>query len=141
MKVLFTALVLGSAFLSIQAQAAVGEERGLPSGEDSPLFVKQIYSSPQGEVQFLEADDLSRTQSALLRLPSGKLANLKEVHGHTGCRAWMDSLKEQSLPTGCEFLFQDQNVGSFFPVQSEDMAEASLFHAVSRVTREAHVSL
>ncbi len=122
------------------AQAAIGEGRSLPSGEEHPEVIMQIYTAPQGEVQFTEKTDVMKVYMAHLRLRTGALASLKEVHGERDCKIWNNSSKTAPLPVGCEFLFRNDE-GSYFNVQSEDMKEASLFQAVKGLLKGPYVAL
>jgi hypothetical protein len=114
--------------VSIQSAAAhaVGG-RSLPAGADQISTVEKVYSTPRGEVHFVEVQG---GHSALLRNNKGNLASFKEVRGSSQCDAWLISSKSESVPGGCDFIFHDELTGGLYSVRSEEMEEGSLFQAV-----------
>lgn len=101
--------------------------RSLPAGESDPAVVQKVFSSPRGEVQFVE---LKGGHSAFLRNTKGALAGLKEVRGPSACDEWLISAKDEKLPGGCDFYFHDDLDGSLYSVRTEEMEEGSLFLTV-----------
>jgi hypothetical protein len=124
------------AMMAISAEAKEG--RYLPSGEENPAMVEKVFTSPRGEVHFLQ---ISGGHSALLRNIRGGIANLKEVNGSVACDEWFISSKAESIPSGCEFLFHDEEMGGILSVRSDELEESSLFQAVRGSIRGAIVAL
>ena len=114
------------------------EGRSLPQGENSPFVITSIYSSPQGEVQFLEND--VKGISAMLRVPSGKLCEFKNIDGPAGCEDWFLTQARAAKPNGCTLIFDEQGDCNY-RIQSDEMKEASLFQSVSRLVRSNSVAL
>lgn len=125
----------------VAMMAAIGVEakegRYLPAGENTPAVVEKVFSSPRGEVHFLQVGD---GHSALLRNAKGGIANLKEVNGAVACDEWFISAKAERIPSGCEFLFHDEEMGDLFSVRSEELDEGSLFLTVRGSIRGAIVA-
>lgn len=114
-------------------------ERSLPRGENNPKVITKIFSSPVGEVQFLEQADGGST--AFLRNAKGVLGGLHELRGPLACDEWLISKKEATLPSGCSFVFYNESSGTYERVNSEEMSEASLFEAVRGTLRGQNVAL
>ncbi len=114
------------------------EGRYLPSGESTPAVIEKVFTSPRGEVHFVQ---VAGGHSALLRSNRGLVANLREVNGQVACDEWFISSKAERIPSGCEFLFHDEEMGEILSVRSEELEEGSLFQAVRGTIRSAIVSL
>ena len=113
-----------------QAQAA---ERGLPRGEERPAVIEQLYTSPQGEVQFTK---VGSGHSGFLRDARGYLIGFLEVRGPAACEHWFLSEKTEALPGGCEFVFLDEDGGRELGVRSDEMREADIFQATRGKLRD-----
>lgn len=112
-----------------EAFAANGKSgRSLPSGEDTPLAIEKIYNSPRGELQIASATNAGR--AVLLRTNSGAVLSMRELRGPRLCDEWLISDKESNIPQGCEFVFFDEGIGTYFSVLSSEVEETSLFQAV-----------
>jgi len=135
------AIFISLSLWSGMALSAPTEGRSLPSGEENPLYVKSVYQSEQGEVQFLEEKNSNQDLTAFLRISSGGIAKLKEIHGPAYCKEWLSNSGKSSLPLGCELLFRDDIEGHYYHVQSENMREGNLFSTVSHLIREKNVAL
>lgn len=117
---------------------AFAAERSLPRGEEHPKVITKVFSSPLGEVQFVEVNGGA---SAFLRDAKGDLGGLHEVQGPKSCDAWLVSQKEEVIPTGCSFVFHNDFNGRYERVNSEEMQEASLFQLVRGTLRGKDVAL
>jgi hypothetical protein len=131
--------VLATLIYTLPVSAATTPGRSLPSGEDLPSVIERIFSSSEGEVQFVRMGLDGFT--ALFRNQKGNLMGLREIRGPGLCDEWLTSEKEEDLPRGCEFVFHDEHNAGLQVVHSEEMEEASLFQAVKGKLRGVNVAL
>lgn len=115
--------------------SATEATRSLPRGEDDPMVIDAVFSSPAGEVQFV-AKRKEVAHSAFLRDFKGSLLGLQAVEGPEHCGSWVISNKQEPLPEGCSFVFRDDFVDGSYSVRSEEMQEASLFQLVKGKMRD-----
>lgn len=79
----------------------------------------------------------------MLRNFKGKLLDFQEVRGQVLCHEWMLSRKTERLPVGCEFLFRDDDDGTYYTIRSDEMVEGGIFQVMRSAMRgqERYVSL
>jgi len=134
MKGLF-ALAIAMCTVPSLAWTAPEAARSLPKGEDDPMVIDALFSSPAGEVQFVSKRK-EEAFSAFLRDFKGSLLALEAIEGPERCGRWVISDKQAPIPDGCSFVFRDDFVDGSYSVRSEEMQEASLFQVVKGKMRD-----
>jgi hypothetical protein len=115
--------VFAAVALTLSSAAFASGGRSLPSGEGAPWAVVKLFSSPAGEVQFLEGN---QGHTVFLRTGGGALFGLSQVRGSDACDAYLTSAAKGKLPGGCEFVLRDDFDGRVLTVKSEEMQYVAL---------------
>ncbi|NUM88167.1 MAG: hypothetical protein HUU37_03095 [Bdellovibrionales bacterium] len=126
--------------LASAVPAWAGEGRSLPRGENSPLFLDEVWEAPQGEVQLLSGTDGGRF--AFLRLASGELADLAGVDGSAACREWLLSSAGAVLPEEpCSLVFHATGENAPIRVSVGSLVKGNIFSSARSTIRGRHESL
>lgn len=117
-------------FLFITSVAAFASQpiRSLPTAQ-TPLYVKKIFTSPIGEIQFLES---LQKQTIFLRTPKGAVCEIEEIHGPWSCQDFAEVLDSDLQDIHCTFFF-GRNKKCDLHVFSHEMKERSLFSLVQSI--------